>query len=74
MNVLYSAPPPPQELETEWERQQGQEQLLRNQLKRLQDDLRRVNWQLGKGKEERDILEEKIGMYVQANGTFVCKR
>ena len=43
---------PPQELETEWERQQVQEQLQRNQLERLHDDLRRVNWKLGK--EERD--------------------
>ena len=43
---------PPQGLEMEWEHQQVQEQLQRNQLKRLNDDLRRVNWKLGE--EERD--------------------
>ena len=51
-----------QELEAEWERQQGEEQLLRNQLKKVQDDLRRVNAHLEKGQGERDVLEEKIGM------------
>lgn len=51
-----------QELEAEWERQQGEEQLLRNQLKKVQDDLRRVNAHLEKGQGERDILVEKIGM------------
>ena len=50
-----------QELEAEWERQQGEEQLLRNQLKKVQDDLRRVNAHLEKGQGERDVLEEKIG-------------
>ena len=51
-----------QELEAEWERQQAEEQLLRNQLKKVQDDLRRVNAHLEKGQGERDVLEEKIGM------------
>ena len=50
-----------QELEAEWERQQGEEQLLRNQLKKVQDDLRRVNAHLEKGQGERAVLEEKIG-------------
>ena len=50
-----------QELEAEWERQQGEEQLMRNQLKKVQDDLRRVNAYLEKGQGERDVLEEKIG-------------
>ena len=51
-----------QELESEWERQQSDEHVLANQLKRLQDDLRRVNRQLEKEQTEKDILEEKIGM------------
>ena len=52
-----------QELESEWERQQSDEHVLANQLKRLQDDLRRVNRQLEKEQTEKDILEEKIGMH-----------
>ena len=51
-----------QELDSEWEHQQGEEQVLRNQLKRLQDDLRRVNRHLERGQGEKAILEEKIGM------------
>ena len=50
-----------QELESEWEHQQGEEHVLRNQLKRLTDDLRRVNRQLEKRQKEKGNLEEKIG-------------
>ena len=50
-----------QELEKEWEHQQGEEHILRNQLKRLQDDLRRVNRQVEKEQKEKNNLEEKIG-------------
>ncbi len=55
---------PLQELEGHWESQQGEEHLLTNQLKRLQDDLRRVNRQLEKGQSEKATLEEKIGMLI----------
>lgn len=51
-------------LESEWERQQSDEHVLTNQLKRLQDDLRRVNRQLEKQQTEKDTLEEKIGMAI----------
>ena len=50
-----------QELEGEWEHQQGEEHILRNQLKRLQDDLRRVNRELEKEQKEKSNMEEKIG-------------
>lgn len=50
-----------QELEKEWEHQQGEEHILRSQLKRLQDDLRRVNRHLEKEQKEKNNLEEKIG-------------
>ena len=50
-----------QELEGEWERQQGEESLLSGQLKRLQDDLRRVTIQLEQGRKEKAVLDEKIG-------------
>ena len=50
-----------QELEGEWEHQQEEEHILRSQLKRLQDDLRRVNRQLEKEQKEKDTLKEKIG-------------
>jgi chromosome segregation ATPase len=48
------------ELEEEWVRQQGEEALLSGQLKRLQDDLRRVNTQLEQGQKEKASLDEKI--------------
>ena len=35
--------------------------MLRTQLKRLQDDLRRVERHVEKGQREKAILEEKIG-------------
>ena len=54
----------PQDLESEWERQQGQEALLAAQLKRIQDDLRRVNHQLEGGRKEKTSLDEKIGQYI----------
>ena len=50
-----------QGLESEWEHQQEEEHILRNQLKRLQDDLRRVNRQLEKEQKEKSNMEEKIG-------------
>ena len=37
--------------------------MLANQLKRLQDDLRRVNRQLEKGQGEKALLAEKIGTH-----------
>ena len=48
-------------MEGEWEHQQGEEHILRSQLKRLQDDLRRVNRQLEKEQKEKSNMEEKIG-------------
>ena len=50
-------------LEGEWDRQQGEEHVLTGQLKRLQDDLRRINRQLEKGQGEKATLEEKIGQW-----------
>ena len=50
-----------QELEGEWGRQQSQEQLLGTQLKRLQDDLRRVHQHMDSGQREKSTLEDKIG-------------
>ena len=52
-----------QELEAECERQHGQESMLSGQLKRLQDDLRRVNLQLEQGRREKATLDEKIGQW-----------
>ena len=51
----------PQELEGEWAWQQGEEAMLRSQLKRLQDNLRRTERHAEKGQREKAILEEKIG-------------
>ena len=52
-----------QELEEEWVRQQGDESMLSGQLKRLQDDLRRVNTTLEQGQKEKASLDEKIGQW-----------
>ena len=49
-----------QELETEWEKQQISAQLLQNQLKRLQDDLRKVSRQLDRDSKEKAINTGKI--------------
>ena len=43
---------------------QAEEVQLRTQLKRLGDDLRRVNRQLEIGQKDKAILEEKIGKFV----------
>lgn len=48
------------ELEVEWEKQQVGAQLLQNQLKRLQDDLRKVSRQLDKDSKEKAINTGKI--------------
>lgn len=50
-----------QELEVFWERQQGEELLVQSQLKRVQEDLRRVNRDIAKGLKKKLSLEEKIG-------------
>ena len=52
-----------QELEEEWVRQQGDESMLSGQLKRVQDDLRRVNTTLEQGQKEKASLDEKIGQW-----------
>ena len=49
-----------QELEAEWEKQQVTAQLLQNQLKRLQDDLRKVSRQLDRDSKEKAINTGKI--------------
>lgn len=49
-----------QELEAEWEKQQISAQLLQNQLKRLQDDLRKVSRQLDRDNKEKAINTGKI--------------
>ncbi|KAL5476034.1 hypothetical protein EMCRGX_G025936 [Ephydatia muelleri] len=47
-------------LEEDWGKQQQSEQLLRNQLKRSQDDLLRAGRYLETRKKEKDTLQEKI--------------
>ena len=49
-----------QELENEWDKQQISAQLLQNQLKRLQDDLRKVSRQLDGDSKEKAINTGKI--------------
>jgi len=49
-----------QELETEWESQQNSAQILHHQLRRLQDDLRKVSRQLDRDSKEKDINTGKI--------------
>lgn len=59
-------PPPPlpphthKTLEEDWGRQQQSEQLLRNQLKRSQDDLLRAGRHLETRRREKDTMKEKI--------------
>jgi len=50
-----------QELEQEWTRQEGDEVLLKNQLKRLHEDLRRVNRAAEKELKKKLDLEDKAG-------------
>ena len=63
-------------MESEWEHQLGEEHVLRNQLKRLQDDLRRVNRHLEGEQKEKDNLKEKIGELedIQTLGQLVIRR
>ena len=49
-----------QELEAEWESQQNSAQILQHQLKRLQDDLRKVSRHLDRDCKEKDINTGKI--------------
>ncbi|RDD47548.1 Coiled-coil domain-containing protein 39 [Trichoplax sp. H2] len=49
------------ELTTQCEKEQATKALLTNQMKRLQDDLRRTNRELEKSKKEKDALTTKIG-------------
>ncbi|XP_065888087.1 coiled-coil domain-containing protein 39-like [Dysidea avara] len=48
------------ELEAEWESQQNSAQILQHQLKRLQDDLRKVSRHLDRDCKEKDINTGKI--------------
>lgn len=48
-------------LEEDWGRQQGEEVLVQSQLKRVQEDLRRINRDIAKGLKKKMTLEEKIG-------------
>ena len=57
---MYHAYGDVQELEVEWEKQQVTAQLLQNQLKRLQDDLRKVSRQLDRDSKEKAINTGKI--------------
>lgn len=50
-------------LEKDCERQQGEELLVQSQLKRVQEDLRRINRDIAKGLQKKLTLEEKIGIY-----------
>lgn len=50
-----------QDLEEEWERQQSEELLVQSQLKRVQEDLRRINRDIAKGLNMKLSLEDKIG-------------
>ena len=50
-----------QMLEEDWQRQQGEELLVQSQLKRVQEDLRRINRDIAKGLKKKLNLEEKIG-------------
>lgn len=48
-------------LDEDWERQQGEELLVQSQLKRVQEDLRRINRDIAKGLKKKLTLKEKIG-------------
>ena len=50
-----------QSLESQWEEQSHSEQILRGQLKTLQEDLRRVLRQVEKGMKDKEALIGKIG-------------
>ena len=50
-----------QQLEEEWSKQESDELLLKNQLKRLQEDLRRVNRAAERELKKKLGLEEKTG-------------
>jgi len=50
-----------QHLEMEWSKQDADELLLKNQLKRLQEDLRRVNRASERELKKKLSLEEKTG-------------
>lgn len=50
-----------QELEGEWDKQHQAEVVLRNQLKQLQDELRRVDRNLTKSQANKQALMGKIG-------------
>lgn len=70
MNLVFHF----QMLEQDWERQLNDEQLLKSQLKRLQEDLRRVSRKAEKDLSKKCSLEEKIGQYMGCStcGDMAC--